>query len=352
MKRVIFAGIMSIAATGLFAQEGNKTQKKESQEIVIKKTGDSKEKITIVVDGDVVTVNGKPMADFKDDNVKVIKRKSIVRNGNAFSFFGDMEPAMAWGQKPGDGKPSAFLGVMTDGENEAKISEVTKESAAEKAGLQKGDIITKIDDKKIENFDDIADVIKSHKPKDEVTVYFKRDGKEKSAKAILGERKSTEQAYSFSGPGMRAFSLPRAPFATHPPEVNLWYGDGHGEGHGEGHGDFDMTDQMKKRFDDTRYNFDFALGKPKLGLKIQDTEDEKGVKVMSVEEGSAAEKAGLKKEDVITEIGGKKVTNTDEARDQMHENAGKASYNIKANRNGSEMSFEVKIPKKLKTANL
>jgi serine protease Do len=49
-------------------------------------------------------------------------------------------------------------------------------------------------------------------------------------------------------------------------------------------------------------------------LKIQDTEEGTGVKVLDVEAASAAATAGLMKDDVITEIGGVKVTNTDEAR--------------------------------------
>ena len=67
---------------------------------------------------------------------------------------------------------------------------------------------------------------------------------------------------------------------------------------------------------------------------------------------SAAAKAGLKESDVITEIGGKKIINTDEARNELKENKDKTSYSIKALRNGKPMTFEVKIPKKLKTANL
>jgi serine protease Do len=90
----------------------------------------------------------------------------------------------------------------------------------------------------------------------------------------------------------------------------------------------------------------------KLGLKIQDTEEGNGVKVLDVDKDSPAEKAGLKKDDVVTEIGGKKITNTDEMREQLMENMEKSTYNIKATRNGSAMSFDIKIPKKLKTANL
>src|SRR5260221_14781274 len=89
----------------------------------------------------------------------------------------------------------------------------------------------------------------------------------------------------------------------------------------------------------------------KIGIKIQDTEDGK-VKVIAVEDSSAAAKAGIQKDDIITEIDGEKIDNTDEAREQLHPEEGKNSYNIKVDRNGTIISYEVKIPKKLKTANL
>ena len=73
---------------------------------------------------------------------------------------------------------------------------------------------------------------------------------------------------------------------------------------------------------------------------------------MKENENSFAEKAGIKKVDIITEIDGKKITSTDEPREWLQENAGSASYIIKAKRNGIQMSFDIKIPKKLKTTNL
>ncbi len=329
MKKILFALVLCFATASLFAQEGDKKTKNETQEIVIKKSGNSKEKITVVVDGDNVTINGKPMADYKDDNVKVIKRKSIT--GKNITIFDDNNsPRMAWGFNTKDDKPHAFLGINTEGETEAKITEVTKESAAEKAGLQKGDIITKIDDKKIENFDDVVDAISSHKPKDEVTVYYKRDGKEKSSKVVLGERKAGAMAYSFSGPGSRLFDLTMPEMAPMPP----------------------MPPMAPDNFYEFENDLNFGFGKSRLGIKIQDTEERDGVKILNIEEGSVAEKAGLKKDDIVTEIGGKKITNTDEAREQLHDNADKNTYNVKAKRSGSEMSFDIKIPKKLKTTNL
>ena len=60
----------------------------------------------------------------------------------------------------------------------------------------------------------------------------------------------------------------------------------------------------------------------------------------------------MQKDDIVTEIAGEKINNTDEAREQLQENKDKFSYTIKAKRNGTEMNFEVKIPKKLKTVDL
>ena len=324
-----------------------KKERKESQEIIIRKKGDKDTKITVEIKGDKVTINGKPISEFKDGDITINKRDIKVWDGhNNFSFSPDDMDIDFKGPFTGDfsTKNGAFLGVTTESTNEgddkkeagAVITEVTKESAAEKAGLKKGDIITKINDKNVSGPGSLSEVVTSFKPKDEVTVYYKREGKEQSTKAVLGESKSFgSMAYSFTGPNgkTRSFTMPRTPEAFGGdemtiPKLQMWNDEG-------GMRSFNMFPRQQK-----------------LGLKIQDTEEGDGVKVLGADKDSPAEKAGLKKDDIVTEIGGKKVNNTDEAREQLQENAEKSSYNIKAKRNGSEMSFDIKIPKKLKTANL
>ena len=62
---------------------------------------------------------------------------------------------------------SAFLGVMSEKtEQGAKITDVTKESAAEKAGLKEGDVITKINNSAISGPDDLYKIVGQHKPDD------------------------------------------------------------------------------------------------------------------------------------------------------------------------------------------
>ena len=336
---------LAVSAQDDKGDKGDK-RSKESQEIIIRKKGDKDTKIVVEVKGDKITVNGKPLSEFKDDEITVNRRNIIIRDGRGNMRFktspDDFDGFSGFWSDDNAGS-RAFLGVTTEkADGGAKITNITKESAAEKAGLKVGDIITKVGDKKIDDSGTLYDAISGQKPKDEVKLYYKRDGKENSVKATLGETKNTV-AYSFAGPdGMaRTYTIPRV---NPTPRIEMWDDKNFGEtfpkiyspGTGEAY----------------NYSFDGFPRRQKLGLKIQDTDDGTGVKVLDVDTDSPAEKAGLKKDDVVTEIGGKKVSNTDEAREQLMENNEKASYSIKAKRNGNEMSFDIKIPKKLKTANL
>jgi serine protease Do len=91
---------------------------------------------------------------------------------------------------------------------------------------------------------------------------------------------------------------------------------------------------------------------PRLGIKAQDTEDGKGVKVLDVDEESAAEKAGIKEGDVITKFDGKEVNSAADLAEGARAGKDKPSFKINLLRDGKPQEVEVKIPKKLKTANL
>ena len=54
----------------------------------------------------------------------------------------------------------------------AFVADVTSGGAAEAAGIQIGDIITKVDDRDIEDGTSLAAVIRSHQPDDKVTITY------------------------------------------------------------------------------------------------------------------------------------------------------------------------------------
>ncbi len=328
-----------------------KIDKKETQEIIIRNKGGKDINLKVEVNGDKITVNGKPLAEFKDDEVSVDKRKITIRGGGdrMMTMDFDQDNMMHFDKNfmkewKGEGKEliKPFLGVTTEKTDDgAKITEVVKASAAEKAGLKVNDIITKVGDQKITGEESLSELIAAKKPKEAVKISYTRNGKESSVKATLGERKVKENMeFAFRSPGgkVRSFSAPRISGA---PNIEFYQDEL-----------ADLQSSLGSMNGGDYSPYPSFPRQKKLGLKIQDTDEGGNVKVIEVEAGSAAEKAGLKKDDIITEIGGKKVNNTDEAREQLNPEEAKSSYNLKALRNGVEMSFDVKIPKKLKTANL
>jgi putative serine protease PepD len=88
----------------------------------------------------------------------------------------------------------ALLGVVTqpsqDGEG-VEVVQVDPGSGAEKAGLQQGDLITKVDDTAIDGPETLGGVISSHQPGDTVSVTYTRDGSSHTVTATLGSKSSS-----------------------------------------------------------------------------------------------------------------------------------------------------------------
>ena len=310
LKTLVLFPSLLFSLASLHAQSNDCNHKKNS----------TKEKVTVVIDGDNVTVNGKPVDDFKSDDIDIVKRESDDGFDNyAFSYGG--EPVIAptppnamfrkdMMQKIKSNK--AFLGVMTEKTDKgAKITEVTKSSAAEKAGLKEGDVITKIGDDNVTNPDDLYKAVGKRKPDDKITVTYLRDNKNATAAATLG-KSDQMRVYSWNAPN-----------------VNI-------------NGDFNLP------------NFAFAWGdKPHLGVSAQDTEDGNGVKILEIDDDeSPAAKAGLKEDDVITQVNGKAITSTEDLKDAVKNLKKGDTVKITYKRNNQTQTVDVKFPKDLKTVDL
>jgi hypothetical protein len=113
----------------------------------------------------------------------------------------------------------AFLGVSTSPVHAALakqlkltsglglvIEHIEWESAAEKAGFEKYDILTKFEDQLLINFHQMSVLIKMKKPEDKVKVTYIRDGKEKETEVTLGSRELTAHEKNEGGlPDPRMF---------------------------------------------------------------------------------------------------------------------------------------------------
>jgi putative serine protease PepD len=83
--------------------------------------------------------------------------------------------------------PSLGVSVNMAEGGGAMVAAVTPGSAADKAGLQQGDVITRFGDKAINDSDDLVGAVQAGKVGDRVEVQFKRNGAEKTATVTLAE---------------------------------------------------------------------------------------------------------------------------------------------------------------------
>ncbi|MFF0265837.1 S1C family serine protease [Kribbella sp. NPDC004536] len=70
--------------------------------------------------------------------------------------------------------------------NGARLGEVTSGGAADKAGLQSGDVVTAVDGKAIASGDALVAAVRSHRPGDQVKLSITRNGKQQTITATLG----------------------------------------------------------------------------------------------------------------------------------------------------------------------
>ncbi len=310
------------------------TKNKEVEQIVITKKGTGNEKLNIVVDGDKVTVNGQPAGKGKNEDLTVTRRRikdpenyndwAPGLNGNMNRFH------RQFNMMPEPNK--AMLGVTTrKTEQGVEVMNVSDESAAEKAGLKAGDIIIELDHKSIETPDELSKAIKDKNPGDKVTISFLRNKKQQTAVADLTPWKAPS-ALTLRDGGNFNFDLPE---------------------------NFDIQEfrnrpGMQMPGNNLRlFNYNPAAQGQRIGLRVQDLETGSGVKVIEVEKGSDAYKAGLRDGDIITEVDGTNVNSTDDAVPVLRQNrmSGK-SVKLKIDRNGKSQQVEVPFTKKIKTANL
>jgi hypothetical protein len=91
---------------------------------------------------------------------------------------------------------------------------------------------------------------------------------------------------------------------------------------------------------------------PKMGISIEDVEEGSGAKVLEVTEGSPAAKAGIAKNDIIIAVDGKEIKDVTALQEKAGTLEAGSTLSVKLTRDGKSKEVTVKIPKKVKKANI
>ena len=160
--------------------------------------------LLVIHDGKEKKMNVE-LAEYDDD-----------KDHNVLSFFstGDHAFAYAFGKRP-------YLGVYlqqlnedlaeyfkVDEEDGVLITEVEEESPAEDAGIKPGDILTEIDNERVESPEDAMDILRDFEAGDEVEIGVLRSGSKKKFSVELDEPSSTIRSGNiFFKPGRKNLNI-------------------------------------------------------------------------------------------------------------------------------------------------
>jgi predicted metalloprotease with PDZ domain len=162
--------------------------------------------------------------------------------------------------------------LKLSGESGAIVTEVEKDSAAAKAGLETNDVIQEFDGERVRSVAQMRRLVQDTPPGRTVAVKVSRAGQIRTFNVKL---EAVQSAHEF-----REFNMPEVEIPDiHMPEMNFGFFN---EGPRLGISADDLTPQLAAH----------------LGVA-----QGKGVLVLEVNEGSAAEKAGLKAGDCIVKVG-------------------------------------------------
>ena len=321
-QRIATLAILALLITqpAAMAQEERKEEKETTKVIIIEEKTDQYGNKTVtktIKEGQFTDEEIERMIEGEGDERGVWHGK----RGQDKGFFKSMEPR-------------GYLGVNIEDAEEggALVLEVVDESPAADASLHEGDVIRAIDGMEIEDADALIDAIGGMKPGATIDVRYVRDGATQTTQATLTGREDVME-FEFSDD----FDWDESgEFREKMEKMKEKMKDMHQKMekmHEKGEWKEDM--HLEREFN--------AAPRPRFGVYIE--EDEDGVRVTEVIEGSLAEGAGLQEGDVITEFNGTSASNPDVLIEAVQAVEAGKSVTIRYLRDGKTQKTSVKFAK-------
>jgi len=243
----------------------------------------------------VAVASDAPAKEKKDG-----KNKQVIRIKDDGGYLGVYMQELTDDMRKGLNMDASRSGVL--------ISGVEEDSPAAKAGLEDGDVITKVDGKAVDSPDELRAAVRGHEPGTTTSLEVWQDGKSRNLTVTVGERPDQHEMSFFA------------------PDI-----------------DVDVTPHIQHAFS--------MMGGPRLGVEARELDDAgfaayfgakpgDGVLVLDVDDESVAGKAGVKAGDVIRQIGEDKVTEVRDIKDAVREFEEGDEFTITVQRNGKAQELK------------
>jgi S1-C subfamily serine protease len=268
----------------------------------------------------VYTEESPVILEFREKEVEasgfVFSRAEAPASGMALAIPVDIVKSVAVEIKEKGRVQRGWLGIRfyDNEEGNVEVIEVDKESPAELAKLEEGDLILQIEGKDLTSKEMLYKEVRMRKPGQTVTLRIKRDGKERDVRVKLGEY-TEENAWREMEMRFPRLFAPEQKFLEVAPRAGVRFG-------------FETRKFIGVSVDSLNKELAEYFG----------AKDGKGLLVSQITEGSPAEKAGLKVGDVLVTADGTKL-----------EHQGDLSRIIQEKEKGDKIKIEFYRDKKTRT---
>jgi serine protease Do len=343
MKKIIIAMLLC-NAIGIATIKAQSTKSKSEEKIILQDSKPTSQVEIEIRDGNIY-VDGKKVAPYAlNRNLTIIKKLGkILNDNNAPDVDIQMNENIFGGDASVDNKP--MLGVSTEPSKQndgAVVNSINANTPAAKAGLQIGDIITKVDKIAITNPQDLVGAISNYKPGDKVTIGFARNGKEMNEQITLAPKENSNMGNLFGGPNGQDMMGSMQ-------EMMKRFGEfGNGSNPFEGMDEIGGDGNMKVFGNKGMMGNIPSNNNAKLGAQVEDRADGEGVRVTKVIEKSSADKAGIVVEDIIINFGGNAIKSIDDLSNALLDTKDKKEIVVDVMRAGKIKTLYVVIEKALR----
>ena len=300
-------------------------QANTSPEVKVERLPKVRELERVQIDGDRVLHDVGQALEQSEGALASVRELSDPEIEQITIFDGEEGPSWL-GVETQEVTPEDAKKLKLPAERGVVVAGVTKDSPAAKAGLKEKDVITEVNGQRVEGAAQFRRMIHEIPAGRAAQLTVWRDGRAQTLSATLGKAEERHDKWMGATPGAFAFRMPEVQIPEMP-SIDL------GEGMGT-----------------------VMAGRPRLGIDAEDiggqlgsffgAPDGEGVLVRGVNNGSPAQKAGMKAGDVIISFNGDRVRSLGDLRQKLASQNDAKTAKIGVLRNRSEMTLSVELPER------